>query len=147
ERIAKFSMIKNLISANGVFGPGLTAPAPYVIKEIAGPRIQGKKKKIRLGFVGLAQPFVMAESSRDAFVTDMYAAARRFVPQLRSQCDILIIVAHADTESSIRLAKENPEADIVISGNADSIEKSIQVGKTLIVNAAPGDTEQGDLRL
>src|SRR5262245_29667821 len=56
ERTQRLPFIKNLISANGVFGPGSVAPAPYVVKEIGGPRIYGGTKKIRIGFVGVAAP-------------------------------------------------------------------------------------------
>lgn len=146
ERAAELSMIKNLITANGVFGPEVAAPAPYIIKEVRGPRIKNKSKKLRVGFLGLAEPIKPAEG-RDATVRDLFEAARRLTPELRKKCDILVIVAHSSHKAALRLAEENPEADLVIAGNAEAMYKPRQVGNTMVICAAPGNTQQGDLRV
>ena len=145
-RAAELPVIKNLISANGVFGAEVAAPAPYIIKEVSGPRIKNKSKKLRVGFLGLAEPIKPAEG-RDATVTDMFESARRLVPELRKKCDLLVIVAHSNHKAALRLAEENPEADVVIAGNAEAMYKPRQVGNTTVVCAAPGNTQQGDLRV
>ena len=146
ERTNELPLIKNMISANGVFGPEVAQPAPYIIKEVRGPRIKNKSKRLRVGFLGLAEPIKPAEG-RDGTVTDLFEAARRVVPQLRKQCDILVIVAHSAHKAALRLATENPEADIVIAGNAEAVYKPRQVGNTMVICAAPGNTQQGDLRV
>src|SRR5262245_26039056 len=56
EKSAQQPMIKNLISANGVYADNVAAPPPYLIKEVTGPRFKGAKKKLRIGFLGLAEP-------------------------------------------------------------------------------------------
>ncbi len=147
ERTEQLPMIKNIISANGVFGEDVAAPAPYIIKEVTGPRITGKKRKLRIGFVGLAEPIHPGAGLGDAMVTDMFVAARRTVPKLRKECDLVVIVAHSEMAAAMQLANENPEADIIIAGNAEGLFKPRQVGSTLIVSAAPGNTQQGDLRV
>jgi hypothetical protein len=146
ERVTALPMLKNLISANGIFDASVQAPPPYVIKEITGPRIKGKKKKLRVGFVGLAEPIRAAEG-RDATVKDIFAAGRKAVLEARKQCDVLVLVAHAEVGASLKLAEQNPEADVVIAGNAETIIKPRNVGKTLVIYAAPGNMQQGDLRL
>lgn len=145
ERIQLRPFIKNLISANGIFGAEVAAPAPYVIKEVTGPRISGKK--LRVGFVGLAEPIKPGGGMMDATVLNMYETARAVVPKARKESDVLVIVAHAEIDGAMRLARENPEADIVIAGNAEGIYKPREVGKTIVVSAAPGNMQQGDLRL
>jgi 2',3'-cyclic-nucleotide 2'-phosphodiesterase (5'-nucleotidase family) len=147
ERIQSRPFIKNLISANGVFSPEAVAPAPYLIKEVTGPRIKGKKKKLKIGFVGLAEPLRPGGGLTDATVLNMYETARAVVPKARKECDVLVIVAHAEIDGAMRLARENPEADVVIAGNAEGIYKPREVGKTMVVSAAPGNLQQGDLRL
>ena len=77
----------------------------------------------------------------------MYEAARRVVPVARKQCDVLVIVAHSEMDGAMKLARENPEADVVIAGNAEGLFKTRQVGNTLVVPASPGNIQQGDLRL
>lgn len=146
QRVQSRPFIRNLISANGIFAPGVAAPAPYVIKEVTGPRIKGKKK-LRIGFVGLAEPLRPSGGLTDATVLNMYETARAFVPKARKECDVLVIVAHAEIDGAMRLARENPEADIVIAGNAEGLYKPREVGSTTVVSAAPGNIQQGDLRL
>lgn len=147
ERTKTFPMIKNLISANGIFERGVVAPPPYLIKEITGPRINGKQNKLRIGFVGLAEPIHPGGGVVDATVLDLFASARRVVPQARQACDVLVIVAHAGMEVATRLARANPEADVIIAGDGEGLLKPRQIGNTLVITAAPGNTQQGDLRL
>jgi 2',3'-cyclic-nucleotide 2'-phosphodiesterase (5'-nucleotidase family) len=147
ERAQSRPFIKNVISANGIFGSDVAAPAPYLIKEVTGPRIKGKKNKLRIGFVGLAEPLRPGGGMMDATVLNMYEAARAVVPKARKECDVLVIVAHAEIDGAMKLARENPEADVVIAGNAEGIYKPREVGNTMVVSAAPGNIQQGDLRL
>src|SRR5262245_16660727 len=72
--------------------------------------------------------------------------ARKFVPEMRKKCGVLIILAHSEHAAAMRLAAENPEADIVIAGNAEGLYKPRLVGKTVVLYAAPGNTQEGDLR-
>jgi 2',3'-cyclic-nucleotide 2'-phosphodiesterase (5'-nucleotidase family) len=147
ERTDDLSAIKNLISANGVFGDEVAPPAPYLIKEVTGPRIKGKLKKLRVAFVGLAEPIRPGDGLTDSRVTDMFQTARRVVPKARKESDVLVIVAHCEMNAAMRLATENPEADVVIAGNSEGLFKPRLVGNTLIVMAAPGYVQQSDLRL
>jgi 2',3'-cyclic-nucleotide 2'-phosphodiesterase (5'-nucleotidase family) len=147
ERTKTFPMIQNLISANGVFNKNVVAPPPYLIKEITGPRIKGKKNKLRIGFVGLAEPIRPSGGVMDATVLNLFESARRVVPRVRKECDVLVIVAHASMEAATRLAQENPEADVIISGEGEGLFKPRQIGHAFVVAAAPGNTQQGDLRL
>ena len=64
ERAAELPAIKNLITANGVFGPEVAAPAPYIIKEVRGPRIRNKSKRLRVGLLGLAEPHQTCRGAR-----------------------------------------------------------------------------------
>lgn len=146
ERARSLTMINKLISANGVFTPEVAAPPPYLIKEVSGPRIRGRQKSLRVGFIGLAEPIRPAEG-RDGLVKDIFETAASVVPLARKECDLLVIVAHCGLKTAVRLAEENPRADIVIAGDADGLFKPRQVGKTLVVFAAPGNIQQGDLRI
>ncbi|HWP44886.1 MAG TPA: hypothetical protein VNO14_16695, partial [Blastocatellia bacterium] len=146
ERVASVPMIKNLISANGFFGKDVVASPPYIIKEVTGPRIKAERNTLRVGFVGLAEPIKPAEG-RDQMVKDIFETARSVVPQARKECDLLVIVAHCERDTAIRLAEENPQADVVIAGNPEGIFNPRQIGKTFVVFASPGNTQQGDLRV
>ena len=147
ERQQRLPMLKSLISANANYDDNIATPPPFVIKEVSGPRIKGKSGKLRIGFVGLAEPFRTRDGVADATVKNMYETARSVVPVARKQCDLLVIVAHAEMAGSMKLAAENPEADVVIAGNAEGLFNTRQVGNTLVVPASPGNIRQGDLRV
>ena len=147
ERVARWPMIKSLISANGIFDSAEGAPPPYIIKEVTGPRIKGKNRKLRIGFVGLAEPVKANSGLVDATVNNMFETARRVVPIARKECDLLVIVAHSEIDGAMRLASENPEASVVIAGNAEGALKPRHAANAIVVSAAPGNTQQGDLRV
>jgi 2',3'-cyclic-nucleotide 2'-phosphodiesterase (5'-nucleotidase family) len=83
----------------------------------------------------------------DITVSNMFQAATAAVVKARRECDVLVIVAHCDWKSALQLATENLEADVVIAGNAEGFFRPEQVGNTLVVSAAPGNMQEGDLRL
>jgi 2',3'-cyclic-nucleotide 2'-phosphodiesterase (5'-nucleotidase family) len=147
ERTAAMPMIQNLISANGKFASDTVAAQPFLIKEVKGPRIKGVKKSIKIGFLGLAEPMHSNSGMIDITVKNMFEVAHQIIPKLRKQCDVLVILAHSEIAGALKLAKENPEVDVIIAGNAETVYKPREVGKTLVVCAAPGNTQEGDLRL
>ncbi len=143
ERTTAMPVMQNVISANGNFADTAVAPPPYIIKEVSGKRI---KKKIRVGFLGVVEPMNVGSGMSDAGVKNIFTTARKFVPELKRKCDVLIILAHSEHAAAMRLATENPEADLVIAGNAEALYKPRLVGKTVVLYAAPGNTQEGDLR-
>ena len=147
ERFKALPMIKNLISANAVFGPEAVAPAPYVIKEVGGPRIYGGKKKLKIGFIGVAAPTNPGGGIIDATVTNIFETTTRTVLKARKECDVLVIVAHCDLASALRLASENLEVDVVIAADSGGIYNPRRIGNTLVITAAPGNIQESDLRL
>lgn len=147
ERQQRAPVLKSFISANVNYDDSVAAPAPFIIKEVSGPRIKTKGGKLRIGFVGLAEPYRTSDGIADATVKNMFETARRVVPEARKQCDVLVVVAHAEMAGAMRLATENPEADVVIAGNAEGLFNTRQVGNTLVVPASPGNIRQGDLRI
>jgi 2',3'-cyclic-nucleotide 2'-phosphodiesterase (5'-nucleotidase family) len=142
QRLASIPAIKNIISANTVLDDTPLRPAPYIVKELRGPRIKGK---LRVGFVGLAEPLRMSEGS-DARVSDPLLAAHRVVAEARAKCDLLVLVAHVEHETALRLAEQNPAAGLIIAGDCGGLFQPRTVGKSLVVCAAPGNTHEGDVR-
>ena len=147
ERMQRWPILKNFISANSDYNENVATPAPFVVKEVSSPRLKGARNRLRIGFVGLAEPYRTSDGIADATVKNMYEAARRVVPLARKQCDVLVIVAHSELAGAMKLATENPEADVVIAGNAEGLYKTRQVGHTLVVPTTPGNIQAGDLRV
>lgn len=147
QREAEMPVIKNIISANARLGSNMAMPAPYLIKEISGPRIKRKNNRLRIGFVGLAEGSKSGAGNADGLVGDVFEAARAVVPRLRSESDVLVVIAHVRMKTAERLAAENPQADIVIAADAGGIFKPRQIGGTLVVSIMPGDSQYGDIRV
>jgi len=146
DRKAALPMLKNLISANGIFYSDAVPPPAYIVREVTGPRIKGKKNSLRIGFVGLAEPIRPAEGM-DGTVKDIYETARQVIPQARKECDVLVVVAHSELGVAAKIAEENQQVDVVIAGNPRSYVQPRQVGNAFVVCAAPGNTEHGSLML
>lgn len=147
ERVRSFPMLKNIISANAVFGSDTAPPPGYIIKEVSGPRIYDGRKKLRIGFVGLAARNNPGGGLVDATVSEMFQAATGTVIKARKECDVLVIVAHCELDPAMKLAAENLEADVVIAGDSGGIFNPRRSGNAYVVTAAPGNIREGDLRL
>lgn len=62
-------------------------------------------------------------------------ALKKVVPQLKAQCDCLVLLSHASVEESTELAKKFPEFHVVVTagGAEEPPAQPKQVGKTLLV--------------
>jgi cytochrome c554/c'-like protein len=87
---------------------------PYVVKQIA---LKGSNQKYRVGFLGL--------SSRESFLktdaagytwADPQASAKKWLPELRKECDFLIVLACLPAREAVQLAVDNTNIDIIMSG-------------------------------
>lgn len=147
ERARTLPMIRNMISANLTLGPDAATVPGYTIKAVSGPRIYGGKRKIKIGFVGLAAAPRSAVEANDRAIAKLVQAGTPSVIKARRECDVLVIVAHCELEPALKIAAQNLDADVVIAADAGGVFKPRQVGNTLVVSAAPGNTQEGDLRL
>lgn len=147
ERVQSLPMIKNVISANCVFGPEASPPPAYVIKEVGGPRIFAGKKKLKIGFIGVAAPHAPGDGLMDSTVRNMFEATTKAVLKARKECDVLVVIAHCELEPALKLAQENLDVDVVIAADSGGIYNARRVGNTMVVGAAPGNIHEGDLRL
>jgi 2',3'-cyclic-nucleotide 2'-phosphodiesterase (5'-nucleotidase family) len=147
ERTKSFPMINNVISANCIFGPDASPPPAYIIKEVGGPRIFNGKRKLKIGFVGVAAPHAPSGGLRDSTVSNMFEATTRAVLKARKECDVLVVIAHCELEPALKLAEQNLDVDVVIASDSGGIYNPRRVGNTTVVSAAPGNIQEGDLRL
>jgi len=93
-----------IVSANAVVSStGALAAAPYVLLARNGHRI---------GILGLTD----VGESVEIRVGDPRAAARRYLPELATQAEIIILLSHAGVEVDRAVAEEFPEIDLVVSG-------------------------------
>ena len=87
----------------------------------------GEQHKVRIGVIGFLDPQSLLgnDALRGAVrVTDIVESAREHLPALRSQCDVLVALCHADAASSLdtalRLAAV-PGVDAIVGGAARQV--------------------------
>ncbi|NLG49518.1 MAG: hypothetical protein GX552_05330 [Chloroflexi bacterium] len=123
EQEANFPFLSaNLISVQD----GKPIFQPYVILE---------RQDRRIAILGLTEPdaIVVGNNANTYMLLDPVIAAQRWVPQLREQADILIVLSHLGAEEDKLLAEAVPGIDIIIGGNTRQIMQSPDiVGNTLI---------------
>jgi hypothetical protein len=108
---AKFSFISaNLVekkTQKGVF-------KPYVIKEIAG---------LKIGIVGLLDDVFnpsLQEKDSGLIILEPISALRALTKGLRENCDLIIVLSQLGESKDRRLARENPQIDLILGGGGES---------------------------
>ncbi len=124
EKEAKFPFLSaNLVSV----ADGQPIFTPYVILE---------RQQRRIAILGLTEPDAMqtGQDASKAKLLDPIETAQRYVPELRGQVDILIVLSHLGLGQDKALAASVPGIDIIIGGNTRQIMAAPDsVGTTLVV--------------
>jgi hypothetical protein len=119
------------VAANvGLFDFEADAIAPYRIVEKAG---------VRIGITAvLGQSQAKEVTSDEVKIVRPADALAQVVPKLKSQCQVLVLLAHASNEEAASLAKQFPDFDVVASaGGADEPPAQpipVAGSKTLLVD-------------
>ena len=141
-------LLARLVSANTMSeSPSIAAPRPFIIREL--PSRQNGVRAVRVAFIGLTET-TPAPPVGLKFI-DPAEAARRTVPEVRKKADLVVVLAKVRSQQEVaRIAREAPGIDVIIDGNAESLEDvftpPVYVGPTLIV-FTPFETRMlGELR-
>lgn len=124
RRISEFPALDRFVSANvEPASAEVTAFPPYVVREVAPAVTSGPADRIRVGFLGLTEPpDAVAPGSRWK-VNDPVAAARKFGPELRSRCDLLVVLAYVDSNTASRIEEAIPGVDVIVVANRKAAPK------------------------
>ena len=140
-------LLGRIVGANTIAdSPRFVSPKPYIVREVRSREEAGKA--IRVAFVGLTET-TPAPPTGFKF-TDPAEASRIIVPQARKNADVVVALAKLSAAEADRIAREASGIDVIIAGNAESIQESFTpphyVGQTLIV-FTPFETRMvGELR-
>ncbi len=142
------SLFGRLVSANTTSeSTAIAAPRPFIIREL--PSRQNGLKPVRVAFIGLTETTPAPPAGLK--FTDPAEAARRTLPEARKSADLVVVLAKVKSQLEVaRIAREAPGIDVIIDGNAESVEDAftppVYVGATLIV-FTPFETRMlGELR-
>jgi 2',3'-cyclic-nucleotide 2'-phosphodiesterase (5'-nucleotidase family) len=140
ERKKQLPFLEKIISANVVATSKahLTPPA-FIIHEVAGDR-RPNGGKLRIAFVGLTSPGENQSESPAFKIVDPVVAARRLIPTVRRQADVVVVLAYLyherDQDSAKELAEQVQGIDLIIQANGYQKEREpVVVGKTTIAYA------------
>jgi 2',3'-cyclic-nucleotide 2'-phosphodiesterase (5'-nucleotidase family) len=112
----------------GVPVPGIN---PFIVRDYGG---------VRVGFLGLTAPRSKDYAqTRGWTISDPIATARKWVPEVRKECDILIAVTHIGVDLDRELATV-PGIDAIIGGDSHTtLQAPVVINGVPIVQAG----EQG----
>lgn len=150
SRAGSQPLLNRLVSANTLSdSPGAVAPRPFVIREFPSMPPRANDKPLRVAFIGLTE--TTPEPPRGFKFIDPADAVRRALPEAKKSSDLVIVLAKVNAEEAARIAREAPGIDVIIAGNAQSVEQSFTppfyVGQTLVV-FTPFETRMlGELRV
>ena len=118
---------------------------PYVVKSMS---LQGTERKFRLGFLGL--------SGRDSYFTtdaagyvweDPLASAKKWLPELRKECDFLTVLACMPAKDAVQLAVDNSNIDLILNGFKQQFSApAARINQSTLVYAEDEGRILGELR-
>ena len=103
---------------------------PYVVKELQG---------VKIGIIGVVTQDAANTSPRNVaglkFITPE-SAIRKYLPDLKRQADIIVVLSHCGYPADRELAARVPGLDVIVGGHSHTkILQPELVGKTIIVQA------------
>ncbi|WP_395140853.1 bifunctional metallophosphatase/5'-nucleotidase [Armatimonas sp.] len=107
--------------AKGELIPGVH---PYLVREING---------VRIGFLGLTAPRSNGYPQvKGWWVSDPVEAAKKWIPIVRKNCDVLIALTHVGVDDDTKLAQQTTGIDAIVGGDSHTF-----LYKPLVVNGVP----------
>ncbi len=128
RRVARFPILcANIFSPTGE----LLGDAPATLFTVNG---------IRVGVIGVTAPdlyaLTAARGHRGLRVQDQVEAVTERLPELRSKCDLVVVLSHCGLVQDIRLAEAVPDVDVIVGGHSHTeLDQPRVVGHTIIVQA------------
>jgi hypothetical protein len=116
----------SLVSAN-IVNKNTRTPSfdPYVIKTM--------KNGLRVGIIGLINERYVLNSEQLEILPNKEVASK-YIPEIRSQSDIVIVLGHLGLPYSINLAESIDGIDVILSGHWDvDSQEPIKINNTLIM--------------
>lgn len=151
QKRARLPMADALVSANIVpaIGSGLTPPKPYLIREVRGGRIPerpGVGAVLRVGIIGLTDR--APSKGLGVVIEDPFQAAKKIVPEVAKQADVVVVLAFLPMPEVYRLAAVVKGIDLVI-GNSEGayVPDSKRDGQAFVVFSPMQTKSLGEVRI
>jgi len=104
---------------------------PWIVKDLGLAKV---------GIIGLTNPrspsIVKASSIAGLTFLPSIDAVRRYLPEVRAQSDIVVVLTHIGVDEDTELAQAVPEIDIIVGGHTHlALRTARTIGKTRIYQA------------
>ncbi|MFQ6604460.1 MAG: hypothetical protein ACE5D8_02790 [Fidelibacterota bacterium] len=121
--------------------------ADIVVANLAAPELPGKRSykiitvgSTRIGITGIigssALKYYPETLKNRITLLPPAKVLGQIIPEMREQCDFVIVLSHQGLDQDRKLAQKNLDIDIIIGAHSQSrIDSTIQVGRTTIVQA------------
>lgn len=111
---------------------------PYVVKQVGD---------VKVGILGLGAVREDHPAGWTLTVDDPVALARRYVPQLRQETDLVVVLSHLGLRADSALAVAVPQIDLIVGGHSHSLLQTPSriarpAGRGEVVIAQAGDQGQ-----
>jgi 2',3'-cyclic-nucleotide 2'-phosphodiesterase (5'-nucleotidase family) len=153
----QYPFLDKLVSANVRPTDASLVPfKPYMIVEARGKRLGDRP--VRVGFLGLSQlvppPFKQGDKTHEFATSKKYTvgspleAAKRFVPELRKQVDLLVVLAYMPVAEAQKIGLGVAGVDAIIAANLIPQSSPVaEAGDAILVNVHQQTKYLSELRL
>ncbi len=142
------------VSANWIFrDTGKPVAEPFVTKEYHSSTFLGMKTSSKsIGFIGLNRKndgaLFKTSDGREIIVEDPKKALRKYIPELKKDCRIVVVLARMDLADAMSLIDDVPGIDVMlISYSARTTSKIEKKGSTYYAFTGNLGKRLGELRL
>lgn len=107
---------------------------PFVLHTVQLKDFQGKVAII--GVISKQFEIYAENADSDLMLKTPESVLKTLIAQLSSECDFIILLAHADIDRAKSLVKSFPQIDVMIVGdvNANALKESISIEDTVLIN-------------
>ena len=135
ERLKYFSNTSGIpfLSAN-LFQGEARVFQPFVFHSV--PLKDLRRQVAIVGIISQQFEIYVENTSADLILKAPEDALKELIPQLSSQCEFIILLAHAGIDEATALAKVFPQIDVIIVGDeqSDALRELISVADTVLLN-------------
>jgi 2',3'-cyclic-nucleotide 2'-phosphodiesterase (5'-nucleotidase family) len=104
-------------------------------KPVFSPYVVVERNGIRVGFLGVSEA-ELPTLANVARVLDPLATVHQYLPEVRAQSDIVIVLSHLGLEMDTTLAQLEPGIQVIVGGKSRRVLSAPEmVGTTVIVQA------------
>lgn len=93
------------------------------------------KSGVRIGIIGLTAPFNAFYKPLNWYATNPYDELEKYLPTLKSESDIIILLSHLGLSEDEKISKEYDDIDVIIGGHTHHLFKNGELVDNTLLGA------------